>query len=121
MVVLMAVFSHSAVLLPFYGFNGDAIESDGELTDSSVESGEQLVRLVRYQPTFVEAEDISAEEDQIDDDLSVEASELQAGGGLPYYPFEYLVVPQQGVRVARHDGHGAAPGHTHTAAELAGK
>jgi len=116
MVVLMAVFADSAVLLPFHD-----LES-GELTDSSVERGEQLIRLARYQPTFIEAEDISAEEDQIDDaDLSVEASELQAGGGLPYYPFEYVVVPQQGVRVARHDGHGAAPGHTHTAAELAGK
>jgi hypothetical protein len=116
MVVLMAVFANSAVLLPFQD-----LESD-ELTDSSIESGEQLVRLARYQPTFIEAEDISAEEDQIDDaDLSVEASELQASDGFPYYPFEYLVVPQQGVRVARHDGHGGAPGHTHTAAELAGK
>ena len=104
-----------AVLVPFvYDF-----DSDGDLVaaDSSLESGEQqLVRLVRYQPDF--EEQISGEVEG--DDLSVEASELMAAAEVPYYyPIDYLVVPQQGVRVARHDGHGAAPGHTHTAAELA--
>jgi len=122
MVVIMAV-ADAAAIVPFYGFNGEAIESDGELiaADSSLESGEQqqLVRLVRYQPDF--EEQISAEIEG--DDLSVEASELMAAAEVPYYyPIDYLVVPQQqGIRVARHDGHGAAPGHTHTAAELAGK
>ena len=113
MVVMMAV-ADAAAIVPFYGFNGESMESDG---DSSLESGEQqLVRLVRYQPDF--EEQISGEVEG--DDLSVEASELMAAAEAPYYyPIDYLVVPQQGVRVARHDGHGAAPGHTHTAAELA--
>ena len=115
MAVFLVTLAQPAVLVPFvYDF-----ESDGDLVaaDSSLESGEQqLVRLVRYQPDF--EEQISGEVEG--DDLSVEASELMAAAEVPYYyPIDYLVVPQQGVRVARHDGHGAAPGHTHTAAELA--
>ena len=117
MAVFLVTLAQPAVLVPFvYDF-----ESDGDLVaaDSSLESGEQqLVRLVRYQPDF--EEQISGEVEG--DDLSVEASELMAAAEVPYYyPIDYLVVPQQGVRVARHDGHGAAPGHTHTPAELAGK
>ena len=111
MAVLMVVVVESGVIVPYFGFEEEM--DSGELTDSVFDGRDQLVRVPRFYPQQIQ-DDIQAD---IDDDLSAEPSDLE-----PYYnPVEYFVVPQQQVRVARHDGHGGAPGHTHTTAELAGK